>query len=349
MGTQRTSAPPVTWLLPVRNGMPYLGETLATIEQQTYRNWQVLAWDNGSTDGTVEELHRWIPHRLPGQVVSDRPTALGEARARLVQEAPTELCAWIDADDLNTADRLALQVEFLAAHPKVAAVGGQILLVDDCNRVIGTDQTFPTRDCDIVPDMLCGPSMAQPAVLFRRSAVLGVGNYRNIGPVNVEDYDLWLRLSTRYQLANLPVPVLRYRVHERSSTVVAQRTGVLLQATMERFAEHAPSVFGCTPEEACLLSLRRHPFALPVFLRMAKHLSLRADTSTLYILRATKFAKEATMLIAPGDWGSRFALWLIRKHPMLFIRRFVKPGSGVDLGVFESNPHPVGPEEEILT
>jgi glycosyltransferase involved in cell wall biosynthesis len=46
--------PPVTWLLAVRNGMPFLPETLASIEAQTYRDWQVLAWDNGSADGTVE-------------------------------------------------------------------------------------------------------------------------------------------------------------------------------------------------------------------------------------------------------------------------------------------------------
>ncbi len=55
---------PVTWLVPVKDGMPYLPETLASIEAQTYRNWQILSWDNGSTDGTVAELHKWIPSRM---------------------------------------------------------------------------------------------------------------------------------------------------------------------------------------------------------------------------------------------------------------------------------------------
>jgi glycosyltransferase involved in cell wall biosynthesis len=62
-------APNVTWLLPVKNAMPYLPEALASIEAQTYRNWTVIAWDNGSTDGSLEVLHEWIPSRLPGVVV----------------------------------------------------------------------------------------------------------------------------------------------------------------------------------------------------------------------------------------------------------------------------------------
>jgi glycosyltransferase involved in cell wall biosynthesis len=62
--------PLVTWLMPTLNGMPYVRETLASITGQTYRNHLILAWDNGSTDGTLEELRRWIPAHLPGRIVT---------------------------------------------------------------------------------------------------------------------------------------------------------------------------------------------------------------------------------------------------------------------------------------
>lgn len=82
----------VTCLLPVKNGMPYLPETLASLQRQTREAWAVFAWDNGSTDGTIEELRRWIPSRLPGTVIIDKPMPLGECRAEMVRRASTEFC-----------------------------------------------------------------------------------------------------------------------------------------------------------------------------------------------------------------------------------------------------------------
>src|SRR6185437_3718216 len=99
-----TDTPPVTWLLPVRNAMPYLTATLQSIADQTYRNQKIIAWDNGSNDGTAEELHRWIPAMIPGLVISDQPMRLGPSLARMVEMADTELCARMDGDDLNVPD-----------------------------------------------------------------------------------------------------------------------------------------------------------------------------------------------------------------------------------------------------
>ncbi|HSK21317.1 MAG TPA: glycosyltransferase [Longimicrobiales bacterium] len=299
--------------------MPYLRETLASIEAQTCRGWQILAWDNGSVDGTVEELNRWIPERLPGKIVTDRPASLGDARAQLVLEAPTELCAWIDADDINAPNRLELQLNFLAANPAVAAVGGQLTVVDAAGRMLPGIR-FALEDHAIVTDMLNGPGLAQPSVLFRRSAVLAVGNYRHVGAVNVEDYDLWLRLAVRYQLANVEESVLRYRVHERSTTVMSERQGRMRKAVMERFAEHAPALYGCTAGEARLLSRRRHPFALPVLIRVARHLRRRSGTSAWATLRSPRFCHGAGRLLAPWDAPTRLALRVLQRRPTLLLR-----------------------------
>ncbi len=295
--------------------MPFLPETLASIEAQTYGSWQVLAWDNGSTDGTLDELHRWIPGRLPGRVVGDRPLQLGEARARLVQEAPTELCAWIDADDLNTPNRLELQVRFMVRHPDVAAVGGQMRTIDESGRFVGRAGSFALDDHEIVSDMLDGPGMAQPAVLFRRSAVLAAGNYRNVGPVNVEDYDLWLRLAATSRLANLPEPVIHYRVHARSTTVLAERRGTLRAAAMARLAAHAPALYGCTEREARLLAANRHPFALPTIVRIAHHLRQRSGRSAWRSLRSGRLGSKALPLLWSWDVLTRATLMTMRVRP----------------------------------
>ena len=109
----------VTWLLPVLNAMPHLRDTLASMADQSWHLHHVIAWDNGSSDGSVEELRRWIPHRLPGRIVTDRPAGLGASLAAMVELADTELCARIDSDDVNEPDRLRAQVELMTGRPEV--------------------------------------------------------------------------------------------------------------------------------------------------------------------------------------------------------------------------------------
>lgn len=207
--------PRVTWLLPVFNGMPYLPQTLASIAAQTYGNHEVLAWDNGSTDGSVEELQRWIPTRLAGTVVTSRPLGIGAALARMVQISRTELCARIDADDVNEPDRLARQVERMLADEALVLIGSNVQRIDEGGAPLGVSGA-PVDDVAIRWALrFCNP-MKHPTVLFRRRAVLAAGNYRDIKPG--QDYDLWLRMARVGKMANLPEPLVRYRVHDRSIT-----------------------------------------------------------------------------------------------------------------------------------
>src|ERR1041384_5785733 len=107
-----TAAARVTWLMPVKNGMPYLQEALRSIEAQTYALANLTAWDNGSTDGSVDELRKWIPSRIPGRVVTGRPGTIGGSLRNMVIEAETEFCARMDADGLSFPNRPAVETAF---------------------------------------------------------------------------------------------------------------------------------------------------------------------------------------------------------------------------------------------
>ncbi|MBA2620799.1 MAG: glycosyltransferase [Acidobacteria bacterium] len=200
---------PVTWLLPVKNGMPYLPETLASIEAQTYRNWQVLAWDNGSTDGTAAQLHEWIPSRLPGKVIDNNPLSLANSLVKLVEMAETEFCARIDADDVNYPERLERQVAFLTENPKVGIVGTDIEFIDENGSVYPGAWRQPPDDAEVRWSLRWKTSLNHPAVLFRRSVILAAGNYADCVPG--EDHDLWLRSAAVTEIANIPSVLVKYR------------------------------------------------------------------------------------------------------------------------------------------
>jgi glycosyltransferase involved in cell wall biosynthesis len=213
----------VTWLLPVKNGMPYLSETLASIEAQTYHNYEILAWDNGSTDGTIEELYSWIPGRLPGRVISDNPLSLGSSLAHLVEAAQTELCARIDADDLNYPERLERQVAFMREHPRVGIVGTQVEFIDEEGKLGPDLWTQPHTDAEIRWQLRWQCPFNHPTVMLRRSVVLAAGNYADCIP---EDYDLWMRLGFITECENLPEVLLKYRRLSTSFTAkLVEATG----------------------------------------------------------------------------------------------------------------------------
>jgi glycosyltransferase involved in cell wall biosynthesis len=297
----------VTWLLPVKDGMPFLSETLASIAAQTSGDYQVLAWDNGSTDSSVTELKRWIPERLPGKIVTDRPLGLGDCLAQMVFETNTEFCARIDADDVNVPTRLERQLVFLREHSHIAAVGSQVTRIDESGREFGQYYSLPLKNDDILHRMLHAWVMWHPTVLFRRKSVLAAGNYRNWQPL-IEDYDLWMRLAVCHKLANMDACLVKYRVREDGATALASKNGTLEDAMRRCFVMNAPTLFGCSPEEASLLRSGGHRFLLPTLLRIARHLCSTQGGTLRERLSSDSWIEAIRQLIGRRDVASRLCL-----------------------------------------
>lgn len=208
------SRPPITWLVTVRDGMPHLPLTLQSIAEQTYSNQKVIAWDGGSKDGTIDELRRWIPSRINGIVIADRPMRIGPCRAAMVSMADTELCAVLDGDDISLPHRLERQVEFMAEHPEVGVLGTQSEIIDaDGNSSRGWHYFADDAQSRWYARWLA--PFLHSSVMLRRTVVLAAGNYRDFV---WEDSDLWLRLSSATEFHNLPEILVQYRRIPTSTT-----------------------------------------------------------------------------------------------------------------------------------
>jgi len=298
----------LTVLLPVLNGMPYLPEALASLEEQTEAESFVFAWDNGSVDGSVDVLKEWIPRRLPGKVVTDHPLSLGDSRGEMLRRAETEFCACMDADDISLPQRFVRQIDALMSDERLAAVGGQVETMDREGKPYSLKLEYPVEDLDIVHRMLTVTAFAHPAVCFRRSAVLDVGNYRNLIP---EDYDLWLRLAAKYRVCNLEEKVLRYRFHEKSTSQTG-KPEFLPDAVNRIFAAAATALYGCSEAELLDLRRRHRLFAAPLLMKIARHLSRRDGLSLTNRLRTDSFREAIYRVVGPQDLATRLGMALFR-------------------------------------
>jgi acetyltransferase-like isoleucine patch superfamily enzyme/glycosyltransferase involved in cell wall biosynthesis len=312
----------ITWLIPVKNGMPYIRETLESIEKQTYKNWEVLVWDNDSTDGTLEELSQWIPGRLPGRVISGQPHGVGGSLARMVELCQTEFCARIDADDINYPDRLEKQIAFLQSNPRVAVVGCQMHCISSKGTKRGSYHV-PRHHIDIYHKLLYGNSMAHPSVLFRRSAILDVGNYKELP--NIEDYDLWLRVASKYELANLSEYLVYYRVHDNSVTQIATRESRIISLERDCIAQYSQQLFGCGPSVISALRKKEVAFSLPLLLEISKHLKqISLADSCLGSLRSDSLIESFRGMVSSKDIISRLFLAALSKKKYELIRELLR-------------------------
>ena len=299
----------------MRNGMPYLTETLASIEAQTYRHFTVLAWDDASTDSTLRELRRWIPSRLPGRIISRSGGGLGAMLARMVLEADTDLCARIDADDINEPHRLERQINYLDRCPNLGVLGSQVLKIDSYGHEHGQHYSLPNSFDDILHRMLHAWVMWHPAVIFRRKVVLEAGNYRNYPQTLIEDYDLWLRVARISRLENLGDILVKYRVMQSSATEKAIKSGRLIPAMDQCFSDNSLKTFDISPEVAMQLRQRAHPSAIKVLVPTLRHLSKVHGGSVLGRLKSRSFRESLLSLRNPYDEISKIAVDLVDSNP----------------------------------
>lgn len=252
------SSPSVSVVLAVYNGLPWLPESLASLRRQTFADFEVVVIDDGSTDGTAAVLAETASADARFRIITQANRGLVASLNRGIDEARGSLIARIDSDDIAEPGRLEAQVEFMRAHPKVAVVGSAIRIIDQ-DGVPGKRLGYPCKPSDVAADMARGCALAHPAVMMRRDVVQAVGGYRESFR-HAEDYDLWLRLAEKHELANLPQELLRYRQHGSSVSFRHRQQQALATYVARYFAQERragraePSIAHDRPLPADILS-----------------------------------------------------------------------------------------------
>jgi glycosyltransferase involved in cell wall biosynthesis len=197
--------------MPVRNAEHFLDAAIRSIRDQTLTDFELILVDDGSTDGSVELMRKHQAEDARLSVLRIEHGGVARALNRGLAAARASLIARMDADDEAMPERLERQVAALAAQPAIAVLGAGMELVDAEGRPV-SDAVPDSDPARIRETLLLGNCIMHPTVVMRRDAVMAAGGYRPLFTAS-EDYDLWLRLSERHDLSNLPDLLVRYRGH----------------------------------------------------------------------------------------------------------------------------------------
>jgi hypothetical protein len=204
-----SSDPTVSVVLSVRNGGSDLPKALETILNQSFSDFELVAINNGSTDGTRDFLDQVVDSRV--RVYHQEDKGLAAALNRGISLARGRYIARQDHDDWALPTRIAQQVAFLDAHPDHALVGTRAeIWIGDTST--GRFHDHPTEDADLRFALLFNNYFVHSSVMMRKAALDEVGGYTtDRARQPPEDYELWSRIARRFRVANLPERLTIYR------------------------------------------------------------------------------------------------------------------------------------------
>ena len=200
----------------VFNGERYLHEAIESILSQTYKDFEFLIINDGSTDASRDLILSYADGRI--RLVNNEQN-IGMARNlnRGLELAKGQFVARQDADDISKPERLARQVDFLEKNTEVALLGTWYEKIDAQGNLIGK-RSLPCDNTEICWSLLFYCPFVHSAVMFRRKTLLERIGFYNEDLEYSPDYELWYRIAQCFRVANLDEYLVKFRTNPWSMT-----------------------------------------------------------------------------------------------------------------------------------
>jgi len=201
---------PVTYLIPVYGRPIFWKDCLESLKEEPCE--EVVIVGNGIDQKYADQIRTYIQTDSRFRYHELLEANLVHALNYGIHLSKNEHIARLDIDDLVITGRTALQYNYFLQNPGLALLGGQVIHIGD-GKLSGKQSHYPTfrTGLDLAMSRYC--AIAHPTVMFRKTAVNAVGNYRPEFK-HAEDYDLWLRLFEKFRIDNLTSSLTYYRDHD---------------------------------------------------------------------------------------------------------------------------------------
>ena len=263
--------PRVAVLMSVYNGEKYLREAIDSILNQTFKDFEFLIIDDGSTDNSSDIIRSYTDPRIR-LIQNEKNIGLTRSLNKGLKLAKGEYIARMDGDDIALSDRLEKQVSFLDKYEDVKLVGSSYYEIDESDKVLGRVDCLTNNDDIQRRFLLPNNCFCHPSTMFRKECIEKVGTYREFFKY-AQDYDLWRRIAEEYNVANIGEPLLKWRISHNSISSTAKtfqyafhHMGIILAEQRQKYGKDS---LGYCPEKKKYVLLRqKNSNSLLVMLKM---------------------------------------------------------------------------------
>jgi len=241
MVKNQATGPLVSVIMATYNDALYIERTIQSVIAQTFRDFEYIIVNDGSTDTTLDILKKF-------QALDDRIIIIDQSnqgvvasRNAAIERACGAYIAVIDGDDQWLPKKLEWQITEFKDNPKLTLIGGGIETINEDDIPLGFT-CFVPDDSAIKYGMCISNQFVHSSVIYRREAALKVGLYPDTCPV--EDFDFLSRIMLLGQVKNLPYPVVRYRINSAGISSKTKSTQATLgnEISLRNWDNFAPKV-----------------------------------------------------------------------------------------------------------
>jgi len=248
-------------ILPAYNAENFITECLDSLLNQTFSDFCILAVNDASTDNTGKILEDYAAKdtRLRVYHFSENQgePAVMQFTMDILKEMDVEYVARMDADDVCIPQRFERQIQYLDSHPEIDILGSNAVLFYEGQTRAPKFTNHPLLDKDIKAHFsLARGNIINPTTMWRHSSIKDLPiNYAQTA--TAPDFHMWVQCALHQKkFANLPEPLLVYRLHQGQESKKHDKISESVQYSMELWISHLfPEL---TPKEVSLLSLILH-------------------------------------------------------------------------------------------
>lgn len=245
--------PLVSVIMNCFNGEPFLKEAIETVYMQTYNKWEIIFWDNQSTDNSAS-IAKSFDYKL-NYYKSKTKTVLGKARVNAVQRASGELLAFLDCDDLWSPNKLEKQVKHYINNPDIGIIYSRANIINEKGEKIGK-----IPDLDVLPHGNIFNNLVKSNFIPFVSALVSKKKYFECGGfplnyTNATDYNLFLKISFTSKVIAITETTCMYRQHTNNLSIKTKLTGALESLEIvKNFLPHESARIGVKYQKVSLIS-----------------------------------------------------------------------------------------------
>ena len=202
----------VSIIIPVYNGEKYVSEAIDSVLNQTYKDFEIIVIDDGSKDNTLNILRmygdkiKWKSQENRGQA-----SAINEG----INVAKGKYIAYLDSDDVCVPERFDTQVKYLDEHPNVSLVYSDRYNINENGENQGIFNSQPHDNFILLQQNYISRSV----VMHKKECLYKVGLFDE-SITGSDDWDMWIRISEKFEMSYIDKPLIKYRVHKENISLL---------------------------------------------------------------------------------------------------------------------------------